>query len=143
MKPISQMIRGDILTRMFPYKLKINYQASYIDWDAPLDQRYEQTYNYLLGDVPCSVQTAVANNGQLIENEYIILCPCIDMSKKEQVPKDATLIGYNIEVQMNGKTNKAKGTEILSVDNIPVYEVGGYTVGCKIRVKVSGNNWTW
>ena len=137
------MIRGDILTRMFPYKLKINYQASYIDWDAPLDQRYEQTYNYLLGDVPCSVQTAVANNGQLIENEYIILCPCIDMSKKEQVPKDATLIGYNIEVQMNGKTNKAKGTEILSVDNIPVYEVGGYTVGCKIRVKVSGNNWTW
>lgn len=143
MKPLSQMIRGDIISRMFPYSVKINYQAKFIDWDAPLDERYEKTYNYLLGEVPCSVQTAVANNGQLIENEYIILCPVIDMSKKDQVPKDATNTGYSLEVSMNGRINKASGTEILSVDNFPVYDVGGYTVGCKIRVKKSGNNWTW
>lgn len=142
MKPVSTMNKGDIIKRMFPYHVRITYKASFTDYDAPLDEREPQIVEHELGDLPCSVQTAVANNGQVIENEYIILCPCIDMTPKNQVPDDADYAYFSLVVTMNGKVNKASNTEILSVDNLPVYEVGGYAVGCKIRVKVK-NHWTW
>ena len=148
MKPLGSIIReGDIVSRMFPYRLNLNYTATFTDWDAPLDQRYPQEYKFPLAvDLPCSVQRAVATNGQIIENEYIILCPCIDMSAKDQLPDDVEFDEtpyYSLEVMMNGNKNKASYTDILSVDNLPVYNVGDYAVGCKIRVKLKGRNWTW
>lgn len=147
MKPMCKMRRGDVISRMFPYSLNLYYTATYTDWDAPLDERYPQEYKFPLAEnLPCSVQSAVAVNGQIIENEYIVLCPCVDMSAKNQIPQDVEFDEtpyYSLEVMMNGATNTASGTEVLSVDNLPVYDIDEYSMGCKIRVKVKGENWTW
>lgn len=151
MKPMCQIRRGDVISRMFPHRLNLRYSATFMDYDLPLDEREPQEVNCILAEeLPCSVQSAVAVNGQIIENEYIILSPCVDMSGKQNLPdlssESIDLISppsYTLDVTMNGKTNKAKDTEILSVDNMEVYNIGEYAVGCKIRVKVKGQNWTW
>ena len=144
MKPISEVIKGDVVKKMFPYQMKVYYERTWIDTSKPLDEQIEQTESFLLGDIPCSVQSAAATNGGIIENEYIILSPCLDMSPKLDftLPEDGMEL-YRLEIEMNGRTNTAKGTEILSIDNLEVYKLCDMPIGCKIRVKKTGQNWTW
>lgn len=144
MKPISEVIKGDVVKKMFPYQMKVYYVRTWVDTSKPLDQWEEVTEEFLLGDVPCSVQSATSSNGAVLENEYIILSPCLDMSPKLDftLPEDGTDL-YKLEINMNGQTNTARGTEILSIDNIEVYKLYNMPIGCKIRVKKTGENWSW
>lgn len=141
MKPLATQTRGDVLKKMFPYSMKFYYVATYIDddtWGA--EEQKEET---LLGEYPCSVQTATSSNGGILENEYIILSPCLDLKPKESSLPSVTYSYYRIEVSMNEKTNTAENTDILSIDNLEVYKIGDYSIGCKIRVHINSGTWAW
>lgn len=145
MKPISEAIKGDVVKKMFPYQMKVYYVRTWVDTSKPPTEWEEITEEFLLGDVPCSVQSATSSNGAVLENEYIILSPCLDLTpitEGVELPEDATTF-YRLEVSMNGRTNTAKQTEILSIDNLEVYKIGTYSIGCKIRVKKTASTWAW
>lgn len=144
MKQISTNIKGDIVKKMFPYQMKVWYEKTWIDESLPPSQQVEQTETFLIGDVPCSVQSATSSVGEVIENEYIILSPCLDFSNilnSEGIPNDSQK--YKLEIAMNGRTNKAAGIDILSIDNTQVYRIGNLPIGCKIKVHKTGENWSW
>lgn len=135
MKPIAEINREDFINKMFPYRMDFSFVTYWIDESLPLDQQVEQKIEVKMAEnLPCSVQTAsTATN----EKEYIVLSPCLNLTPGEAIPS-----GAQIKVYMNGKTNTAKMTEILSIDNLEVYETCGYKIGCKIRVG-TGAKWTW
>lgn len=129
---------------MFPFNMKVTYSRTWVDTSLPLDRQQEVTERFVLGEVPCSVQSAVAANEGVLDNEYVILSPCLDMTPLTSVtlPEDATE-SYNLEVQMNGKTNHARGEEILSIDSHEIFRLHDLPIGCKIKVRITGRNWTW
>lgn len=145
MKPLVTNIRGDVVKKMFPYQMKVYYVRTWIDTSLPPSQQKEETEEFLLGDVPCSVQSASSSLGAVLENEYIILSPCLDLTpitEGVELPEDATTF-YKLEVSMNGRVNKAENLEILSIDNLEVYKMGDYSIGCKIRVHINSGTWAW
>lgn len=144
MKPLAAQMRGDVIKKMFPYQMKVYYTRVWVDESKPLEEQEEVTESFLLGDVPCSVQTASSVSGAVLENEYVILSPCLDLTPitSVELPEYATQF-YELEVYMNGRTNKASNTEILSIDNSEVYKIGDYSIGCKIRVHITSDSWAW
>lgn len=145
MKPLSTNTRGDVLKKMFPYQMKAYYILSWIDTSLPPSERVEEKEEFLIGDLPCSVQSASSERGEVLENEYIILSPCLDLTPitgSADVPEDAKQ-KYRIEISMNERINKAEGTEILSIDNLEVYKIGNLSIGCKIRVQKTMGTWAW
>lgn len=145
MKPISEAIKGDVVKKMFPYQMKAYYVRTWIDKSLPPSQQKVEKEEFLIGDVPCSVQSASSDRGEVLQNEYIILSPCLDLTPitdGTELPEDATQ-SYRLEISMNGRTNEAEKTEILSIDNLEVYKIGTYSIGCKIRVKKTASTWAW
>lgn len=135
MKQVARLSGKDFIDKLFPYRMDFSFVTYWIDESLPLDQQVEQKIEKKMAEnLPCSVQCAsTASN----EKEYIILSPCLDLDPKEAIPS-----GAELKVFMNGKTNKATMSQILSIDNLEVYETHGYKVGCKIRVS-SAAKWTW
>lgn len=144
MKPLATQTRGNVVKKMFPYQMKVYYTRTWIDESKPLDEQVEQTESFLLGDVPCSVQSASSSLGAVLENEYIILSPCLDMSPKEDfnLPEGGTEY-YRLEITMNGRICKAENSDVLSIDNLEVYKIGNFSIGCKIRVHITSDTWAW
>lgn len=135
MNPLSRMNGTDFIKKLFPYTMDFSFVTYWIDESLPLDQQVEQKIEKKMAEnLPCSVQSTSTTNN---EKEYIILSPCLDLDPKEEIPS-----GAELKVRMNGKTNTATMREILSIDNLDVYETFGYKVGCKIRVS-SACKWTW
>lgn len=135
MKPIAEVKREGFIKKMFPYTMDFSFVTYWIDESLPLDQQVEQKIEKKMAEnLPCSVQcVSTATN----EKEYVILSPCLELTPGEAIPS-----GAQIKVYMNGKTNTATMREILSIDNLEVYETCGYKIGCKIRVG-TGAKWTW
>lgn len=141
MKAMCKAIKGDVIKKMFPYSMKFYYVATYIDdstWGG--DEVKEEI---LLNEVPCSVQAATTLDGAILENEYIILSPCLDLKPKDSTLPTVTNVYYRLEITMNERVNKAENLEIFSIDNLEVYKIGDYSIGCKIRVHVNGTTWAW
>ena len=135
MKPISEVKREDFINKMFPYKMDFSFVTYWIDESLPLDQQVEQKIEKKMAEnLPCSVQAVSISD---YEREYVVLSPCLNLKPGEAIPS-----GAQIKVYMNGKTNTATMREILSIDNLEVYETCGYKIGCKIRVG-TGAKWTW
>lgn len=135
MKPISEVKREDFINKMFPYKMDFSFVTYWIDESLPLDQQVEQKIEKKMAEnLPCSVQAVSISD---YEREYVVLSPCLNLTPGEAIPS-----GAQIKVYMNGKTNTATMREILSIDNLEVYETCGYKIGCKIRVG-TGAKWTW
>jgi hypothetical protein len=135
MNPISEVKREDFINKMFPYKMDFSFVTYWIDESLPLDQQVEQKIEKKMAEnLPCSVQAVSISD---YEREYVVLSPCLNLTPGEAIPS-----GAQIKVYMNGKTNTATMREILSIDNLEVYETCGYKIGCKIRVG-TGAKWTW
>ena len=135
MKPISEVKREDFINKMFPYKMDFSFVTYWIDESLPLDQQVEQKIEKKMAEnLPCSVQAVSISD---YEREYVVLSPCLNLTPGEAIPSGAQIKAY-----MNGKTNTATMREILSIDNLEVYETCGYKIGCKIRVG-TGAKWTW
>ena len=125
----------DFIKKLFPYTMDFSFVTYWIDESLPLDQQVEQKIEKKMAEnLPCSVQAVSISD---YEREYIVLSPCLNLTPGEAIPS-----GAQIKVYMNGKTNTATMREILSIDNLDVYETFGYKVGCKIRVS-SACKWTW
>ena len=135
MKPIAEVKREDFIKKMFPYTMDFSFVTYWVDEDLPLLEQVEQKIEVKIAEnLPCSVQCVSTAD---YEKEYIVLSPCLNLTPGEAIPS-----GAEIKVYMNGKTNTATMSEILSIDNLEVYETFGYKIGCKIRVG-TGAKWTW
>lgn len=141
MKPLVKDVKTELINKMFPYSMKFYYIATYTDessWGGD-----EQKEEILLGEYPCSVQTATTTNGATLENEYVILSPCLDLKPKESTLPSITRSYYKVEVTMNERVNSAEDLELLSIDNLEIYKIGDYSIGCKIKIHVNGETWAW
>lgn len=135
MKPLAEVKRDGFLNKMFPYKMDFILVEWWIDRTLPLNQQVEQKRETIIAkDLPCMVQCSTNAD---YEREYIVLSPCLDLNPGDTIPNGATLTIY-----MNGKKNTATTNEILSIDNLEVYEINGLKIGCKIRVG-TGAKWIW
>lgn len=135
MKPIAEINREDFINKMFPYRMDFSFVTYWVDESLPPIEQEEQMIEVKLAEnFPCSVQCVSTAD---YEKEYIVLSPCLELTPGETIPS-----GAEIKVYMNGKTNTATMADILSIDNLEVYETCGYKIGCKIRVG-TGVRWTW
>lgn len=136
--------RDKVLQTMFPYKMKVSYTRAFIDKSLPLYEQAVEEKTYLLGEVPCSVQVDRTQTTPGNVYTYTILSPCIDMTPKTSISSDEECEDeyYDLEIEMNGKINTASADDILCIDNMEVFQLKGYAIGCKIIVQ-KGAKWTW
>lgn len=141
MKPISENIKNiQTIKRMFPYQMKVYWVSTFIDTSLPPSQQVPVKTEKLLGEIPCSIQNTVSSNGDVLQGDYLVLSPCIDMSLIDEWTDDSM---YKLEITANGKVLQAEGTEILSIDNTEVFKVDNYKIGCKIKVHKVSLDWAW
>ena len=137
MKASARIRKADSLTLMFPHTLDL-VQEIPGEYD-PMEDEEEGEEITLANNWPCSIQHVTQLDaksgtlGGLIRNEFIVLCPCIDIDPQGGI--------FHLTVHIDGRTYHADNTEIQQIENQYVYDLAGYRIGCEIRVKVNGSNW--
>ena len=135
---------NDVLKRMFPhsFKLTITYSTGEeSDSDDPFADT-EETTETVVEEYPCSVQHETTSEnksigGYVLSDHYVLMCPKITF--KESLPIAQSKANLTLYLNIRGNKYQVDGNEILSIDTMEVFEIGGYKIGTKITFKLSDN----
>lgn len=127
---VSRMSKGEVINKMFPHRCKVTYIETVETSRDDIITEYPVADN-----LPCSVQHLEQDeSGTLRTNEYILLCPYLDLSNIPPTPKRGSG-SWEVEITIQGRTYTCKGNgQVLSVGGDALYEVGGYTIGTKMHL---------
>lgn len=145
MRRIANKRKADSLTLMFPHTMDLKRIESTNSDDPMADEG--TTEKALVEKWPCSVQSLTDGDissvgGSLLKNEFLVLCPCIDGLDKFNGEDDSGTRTYTIVLHINGrdyKVEKSGDFGIEFIENQYVFDLCGYKIGCKIRVKTNTN----
>lgn len=136
MKAAARIRKSGALPMMFPHTLSL-VQLVPGEYDPLEDETFEEIT--LVQNWPCSIQHVTQLDGKggrlgsVIQNEFMILCPCIDID-----PQGGH---FRLTVNINGRHYSCEGTEIQQIENQYIYDLNNYRIGCHIQVKVNASNW--
>lgn len=136
---------NDVLKKMFPYSftMTIAYPGEVVeDPDDPFGDSTEEIAETVVEDYPCSVQHETTSEnksvgGYVLSDHYVILCPKVTF--KEGIPISQAGATITLRLNIRGKEYRVDMNEILSIDTMDVFELGGYEIGTKITFKLSDN----
>ena len=73
--------------------------------------------------------------GEVLLNTCQILCPCIDFGTGGTQASEG--VSFELSCTINGRAYVAD--EVLSIDNMDIYQLGDLHIGCKIICKANEN----
>ena len=134
----------DVLKKMFPhsFKLTIGYSSGEeTDTDNPFAEP-EETTETVIENYPCSIQHETTSEnksvgGYVLSDHYVLLCPKITF--EDRLPIAQSKANLTLYLNIRGNEYRVDGSEVLSMDTMEVFEIGGYKIGTKITFKLSDN----
>ena len=130
--------KGDTLKRLFPQSLtlkKIVSGGGSDSGDLIGGSDGEDETIILADELPCSVKHLTTTDGEVLLNTFQILCPCIDFGTGGTQASEG--VSFELSCTINGRVYVAD--EVLSIDNMDIYQLGDLHIGCKIICKTNEN----
>ena len=140
MRRTARNRKADALTLMFPHTLDLVRQEV-VGADNPMSDEKTVEVN-VVESWPCSVQSLTNGDvhsvgGELLKDEFLILCPCIDGLQEGSEDADRH---YKLILHINGRKytiEKSGDFGIEFIENQYVFDLNGYKIGCKMRIKTN------
>lgn len=133
----------DPLTLMFPHTMDLK-RVEATGTDDPMSDE-TTTEKSLVENWPCSVQSLTDGDissvgGSLLKDEFLVLCPCIDGLDEFNGDDDSGSRTYTIVLHINGRDYSVESSGdygVEFIENQYVFDLCGYKIGAKIRVKTN------
>lgn len=131
------------LTLMFPHTMDLK-RVEVVSSDDPMEDEVT-TEKSLVESWPCSIQSLTDGDissvgGSLLKDEFLVLCPCIDGLEEFNNAETSGSRTYTIVLHINGRDYSVESSGdygVEFIENQYVFDLGGYKIGCKIRVKTN------
>lgn len=127
--------KGDTLKRLFPQSLTLKKIVSGGGGGDLIGGDGEDETIILADELPCSVKHLTTTDGEVLLNTFQILCPCIDFGTGGTQASEG--VSFELSCTINGRAYVAD--EVLSIDNMDIYQLGDLHIGCKIICKANEN----